>query len=201
MNPPRGMVFGFISSLPATRPLVLPADVSMVFGLVRVWVGAHPRGLIGVFPPQCACSLAFICIYVCCRSTAACFHCSYEHGWSSSSIFWYNPVGNPSVKVSMVCGTSNLYSAVRTASLNSAIYKSISSPFILIPSRSRDWAFSLARLSANRLRKEAATSFHSLSSVLAIPPWSCLVSHQFTATTHSLTRLPLIYVRKNIACQ
>ncbi len=34
--PPRGIVAGFISSLPVTRPRVLPADVSMAFGSVSI---------------------------------------------------------------------------------------------------------------------------------------------------------------------
>src|SRR6266702_8410896 len=75
----------------------------------------------------------------------------------------------------------------------------MSSPFIFTPARSMDCAFSLARLSANRRVKEAATSFHRRLSILLIPPCICRASHQFTAMTHSLTRAPLMYVRKNIA--
>ncbi len=42
MYPPRGIVAGFISSLPAILPLVLPAEVSMAFGFDSCCVGAHP---------------------------------------------------------------------------------------------------------------------------------------------------------------
>src|SRR6266571_8455896 len=75
----------------------------------------------------------------------------------------------------------------------------MSSPFILTPAQSIDCAFSLARLSAKRLVKEAATSFQSRSSAVLIPPCICRASHRFTAITHSLTLVPLTYVRKNIA--
>src|SRR6266704_5800577 len=77
----------------------------------------------------------------------------------------------------------------------------MSSPFILTPARSIDCAFSFARLSANRRVKEAATSFQSRSSAVLIPPCICRASHRLTAITHSLTRAPFIYVRKNIAHQ
>ncbi len=59
---PRGMVAGFISLLPATRPLVLPADVSMAFGSVSIHCGIHPLGHEVVIPLRCAFSLAFIWI-------------------------------------------------------------------------------------------------------------------------------------------
>src|SRR6266581_7928428 len=75
----------------------------------------------------------------------------------------------------------------------------MSSPFIFTPARSIDCAFSFARLSANRCVKEAATSFQSRSSVVLIPPCICRASHRLTAITHSLTQVPFIYVRKNIA--
>src|SRR6266702_1739296 len=81
----------------------------------------------------------------------------------------------------------------------STMYASMSSPFILTPARSIDCAFSLARLSAKRLVNEAATSFHSRLSAVVIPPCICRASHRFTAIAHSLTLVPLIYVRKNIA--
>src|SRR6266571_4224584 len=77
----------------------------------------------------------------------------------------------------------------------------MSSPFILTPAWSIDCAFSLARLSAKRRVKEAATSFQSRSSAVLIPPCICQDSHWLTAITHSLTQAPLIYVRKNIARQ
>src|SRR6266702_550894 len=77
----------------------------------------------------------------------------------------------------------------------------MSSPFIFTPARSMDCAFSLARLSVKRRVKEAATSFQSHLSAVLIPPCICWASHQLTAITHSLTRAPFIYVRKNIACQ
>ena len=63
------------------------------------------------------------------------------------------------------------------------------------------WAFSLARLSAKRRVNEVATSFHSRLSLVLIPPCICLDSHRLTAITHSLTQLPLMYMRKNIACR
>src|SRR6266702_1457562 len=122
-------------------------------------------------------------------------------GLSSSRTFWYSPVGSPSVNVSIVCGTSNRYSASRMSSSISTMYASISSPFIFTPAHSIDCAFSLARLSAKRLVKEAATSFHSCSSAVLIPPCICRASHRFTAITHSLTLVPFTYVRKNIACR
>ncbi len=68
MNPPRGMypprvmVAGFISSLPVTRPLVLPADVSIVFGSGVICCGIHPLGHEVVTPPQCALNRAFMWI-------------------------------------------------------------------------------------------------------------------------------------------
>src|SRR6266571_3470977 len=77
----------------------------------------------------------------------------------------------------------------------------MSSPFIFTPAQSMDCAFSLAKLLAKRRVKEAATSFQSRSSAVLIPPCICRASHQLTAITHSLTRAPLIYVRKNIAHQ
>ncbi len=62
MYPPRGIAAGFISLLPAILPLVLPADMSIAsFGFESDWVGAHPLGLVGAFPPRCARSLAFMC--------------------------------------------------------------------------------------------------------------------------------------------
>src|SRR6266702_5885575 len=76
----------------------------------------------------------------------------------------------------------------------------MSSPFIFTPAQSIDWAFSFARLLAKHCVKEAATSFHRHSSVVLIPPCICCANHRLTAMTHSLTRVPLIYVRKNIAC-
>src|SRR6266702_2749823 len=103
------------------------------------------------------------------------------------------------MNVSIVCGTSNRYSASRMSSSISTMYASISSPFIFTPARNTDCAFSLARLSAKRLMKEAATSFQSCSSAVLTPPCICRASHRFTAITHSLTLVPLIYVRKNIA--
>ncbi len=66
MNPPRGMyplqgiVAGFISSLPVTRPLVLPADVSIAFGSIVICRGIHPLGREVVIPPQCALNRAFM---------------------------------------------------------------------------------------------------------------------------------------------
>src|SRR6266702_1954233 len=81
----------------------------------------------------------------------------------------------------------------------STIYVSISSPFIFTPACSIDCAFSLAKLSAKRLVKEAATSFQSRSSAVLTPPCICRASHRFTAITHSLTLMPFTYVRKNIA--
>src|SRR6266571_660225 len=75
----------------------------------------------------------------------------------------------------------------------------MSSPFIFTPARSMDCAFSLARLSAKHHVKEVATSFQSCSSAVLIPPCICWASHLLTAITHSLTRVPLMYVRKNIA--
>src|SRR6266702_2843279 len=75
----------------------------------------------------------------------------------------------------------------------------MSSPFIFTPARSIDCAFSFTRLSVNRCVKEVAVSFHSRSSVVWIPPCICRDSHRLTAITHSLTRVPLMYVRKNIA--
>src|SRR6266702_2771498 len=77
----------------------------------------------------------------------------------------------------------------------------MSSPFIFTPARSMDCAFSLARLLAKCHVKEAATSFHSLSSVVLIPPCICRANHRLTTITHSLTQAPLMYVRKNIACR
>src|SRR6266702_5202914 len=62
-----------------------------------------------------------------------------------------------------------------------------------------DCAFSLARLSAKHRVKEEATSFHRHSSMVLIPPCICWASHWLTAMTHSLTQVPLMYVRKNIA--
>ncbi len=56
------MVAGFISSLPATRPLVLPADVSIAFGSASIRGGIHPLGRKVVTPPQCAFSRAFMWI-------------------------------------------------------------------------------------------------------------------------------------------
>src|SRR6266702_3100909 len=75
----------------------------------------------------------------------------------------------------------------------------MSSPFIFTPTQSIDCVFSFARLSVNRHVKGAATSFQSRSSVVLIPPCICRASHRLTAITHSLTQVPLIYVRKNIA--
>ncbi len=103
------------------------------------------------------------------------------------------------MNASMVCSTSNRYSASRMSSSISTMYTSMSSPFIFTPARSIDCAFSLAKLSANRRVKEAATSFQSRSSATLIPPCICRASHQLTAITHSLTLVPLMYVRKNIA--
>ena len=66
MNPPRGIypprvVVGFVPSLPATLPLVLPAEVSIAFGSCASRCGIHPRGLgADVVPPRCARSLAFM---------------------------------------------------------------------------------------------------------------------------------------------
>ncbi len=66
MNPPLGVypplriVVGFMSSLPATLPRVLPADMSIAFGSFISLGGIHPRGLDGVVPPQCAFSRAFM---------------------------------------------------------------------------------------------------------------------------------------------
>ncbi len=60
MYPPHGIVAGFISSLPATRPLVLPADVSIAFGSVSIRCGIHPLGREVVIPPRCALSHAFM---------------------------------------------------------------------------------------------------------------------------------------------
>ena len=54
------MVAGFNSLLPAIRPLVLPANVSMAFGSVSICCGIHPLGREVVIPPQCAFSLAFM---------------------------------------------------------------------------------------------------------------------------------------------
>ncbi len=62
MYPPWGMVAGFISSLPVTRPLVLPADVSIAFGSSVICHGIHPLGREVVTPPQCALSCAFMWI-------------------------------------------------------------------------------------------------------------------------------------------
>ncbi len=103
------------------------------------------------------------------------------------------------MNISIVCGTSNRYSASQMSSSISTMYASISSPFIFTPARSMDWAFSLARLSAKRRVKEVATSFQSHSSAVLMPPCICQASHRLTAITHSLTRAPFIYVRKNIA--
>ncbi len=58
--PPRGMVAGFISSLPVTWPLVLPADVSIAFGSGVICCGIHPLGREVVTPPRCALSRAFM---------------------------------------------------------------------------------------------------------------------------------------------
>ncbi len=105
----------------------------------------------------------------------------------------------PSMNTSMVWGTSNQYSANRMSSSISMMQVSMSSPFIFTPAQSIDCTFSLARLSTKHRVKEVATSFQSHSSVELIPPCICLASHWLTAITHSLTWVPLIYVRKNIA--
>ncbi len=60
INPPC-IVQGSISSLPAIRPRVLPADVSIALGLVSCPLGAHLLLFcLGVVFPQCTCSLAFM---------------------------------------------------------------------------------------------------------------------------------------------
>ncbi len=66
MNPPwgmyplRGIVAGFISSFPVTQPLVLPADVSIAFGLSVICHGIHPLWCGGATPLRCAFSHAFM---------------------------------------------------------------------------------------------------------------------------------------------
>ncbi len=145
-------------------PCVRPANVSIAFGSESGLIGVHPCGLADVNPPLWAFRRAFMWMYCCCRSVAACFHCSYVTSRSISRIHWYKPVGSPSVKASIVWGTSNWYPARRVSSSNSTMYASMSSPFIFIPALSMDRVFSCARLSTNHQVNEAATSFHSLSS-------------------------------------
>src|SRR6266702_56746 len=55
-----GMVAGFISSLPATHPLVCPADVSLAFGSVSICLVIHPLGREVIAPLRCAFSHAFM---------------------------------------------------------------------------------------------------------------------------------------------